>query len=1460
MKSKSALTRRCFAWGLVLLATLSQAVSAAERFELRSGDRVVFLGDALMEQEQYLGWMEVMLTTRFPDQDVSFRNLGWNADTPAGASRLGLSLLQAGREPAGEGWKLLQGQLELTRPTVAILGYGMASSLDPNSGGIEGFRRDYQKLIEALRTITPGVRLVMLGTIAHEPLLPGDPAAAHNNQLRAYNQAIRELAAAASAHFIALDNLKSSFDHPPLVHIVAGEAQRNLTLDGIHLNERGYILASLAMEKALLGSESGWLNDPYAEPLRQAILVKNEWWFHRSRPANMAYVFGFRKREQGQNAGEIPQFDELIAREEKRIAALRHLKPVELDPVPRATESQYAKFTQQPHPEFTVGEGLEVVLWAENPQLNKPIHMNFDERGRLWVASSETYPMIEVGQAPIDKILVLEDSNGDGVSDRSTVFAEGLLIPTGVTPGDGGVYVAQSTDLLHLTDTNGDGVADVKRRVLSGFGTEDTHHNLHTLRWGPDGRLYMNQSVYTRTDTETPHGVVRLHAGGGLRLDSGTMALDIFFRGLWNSWGHQFDAQGQSFMTDGAGFQGVAWVFPGASFRPTPNARRELDLISPGNYPKFASMEIVQDAAFPKDWQGSIVTCDFRANRVTRFSLSDDGAGFVTKQEADLLRTANPTFRPIDVKMGPDGALYIADWSNPIINHGEVDFRDARRDRWHGRIWRVSAKGAAKRPILDLGTQSTSQLLERLLSPNRYEIEQSRRLLRERGAANVAVELKAWVHSQTLPSARLEGLWLHQALNSPDEALLDSLLADPDPRIRAAATRVAGDWKISPERLGRLVQDSHPRVRLEAVRALSKQPSLPALAQALTVLNQPVDRFLDYAAWLTLNEMEDLFLNALKNGQWKPDSPAKEKQLEFALQAVDPGKAGRALATQLGDQPLDREGRGPWIELIGKAGGPAELGRLYQQMLDGGLNPDATGRGLKSLSEAQRLRKVRPAKTGGLETFLKSGQPESVQVQALALAGAWKTGNLTPTLLNLAGDASSSTALRNAAFQALRDIGGEPVAVGLTRLTEKSQPAPIRRQAVIALSAVGLGRAAKAFYEIVDASDNETEALDLWRGFLARKDASKALVNTFPDKISQMAARAGLRASREGGRNETDLIARLTPFAGLIIQPESLTPARLKEMAAEAAKQGNPQRGEFLYRRMELGCVLCHAVGGVGGQVGPDMSSIGASAPSDYIVESLLNPNAKIKEGYHSVIVETKDGEEYSGIEVNQTANELVIRTAANQLMSIPKTNVASKNNGLSLMPAGLLDLLSPQERNDLMAFLFQVGRPGEFDASARNVARVWQVLPVTHRMDQGGWKRITSGGFEATWTRMECGLGRDHTWTPVTSRVNGTLPNQVLGELASVPLNVTLTSVFVGTVVEVGKATQAAFTFPGLTTTEVWVDGQKVPASHNAEGVVTFKASLKPGSHEILGRLDGAVPLPKSLMLKSGDVNFPTL
>src|SRR5687768_5099334 len=497
----------------------------------------------------------------------------------------------------------------------------------------------------------------------------------------------------------------------------------------------------------------------------------------------------------------------------------RYVPALLLALVPSAAPAQRDAKIPDPDPEierktFVVAPGFEVNLYAADPLLHKPIQMNFDAQGRLWVASSEVYPQIKPGQKATDKILVLEDTNGDGKADKTTVFADGLLIPTGLAPGDGGVYVANSTELLHLKDTDGDGKADQRRVVLSGFGTEDTHHMIHTFRWGLDGRMYINQSIYIHSHVETPHGVKRLMGSGTWRFRPETMDFDVVSRGMVNPWGHAFDDWGNSFQTDGAGAGGIYYVFPGAAFQSAVGYERVLDGMNPGN-PKYCGLEIVSGRHLPDDWQGNAITNDFRANRVVRYRLTDENGVFVSKQMSDVVTSTDVAFRPIDVQMGPDGAIYVADWYNPIINHGEVDFRDPRRDKTRGRIWRITAKGRKLVEKPKLIGAPVVDLLEQLKSPEAWTRQQAKLVLRslhrsmgvspmslienhgrdahatESGGTEVVPALIEWVKKldpgdPLVERHRVEALWVYQTLDRAEPKLLRELLNSKSPQARAA--------------------------------------------------------------------------------------------------------------------------------------------------------------------------------------------------------------------------------------------------------------------------------------------------------------------------------------------------------------------------------------------------------------------------------------------------------------------------------------------------------------------------------------------------------------------------------------------------------------------------------------------------------------------------------------------------
>lgn len=787
---------------LALIAATASGLSAQSpaSVDFKDGDRVVFLGDTFFEREVDYGFLEQNLTVAHRDRRLSFRNLAWAGDTPLGRARASFDW----NKSEAVWLKQVRDQVSLVKPTVAFLSYGTTAALEIAETGpadaetkVLKFVTDLGRLMDTVNEVSGSpVRFVIVGPPLRERVQLGDspgtmPTFPEDAAVRATDAALRRLAAERHAAFVSLLDA-----HP----ILAGPGGTAGTVDGFAPNARGHAqLANEVTRRLGLNPPAPAADDTSPTPLLTAIRHKNELFFHRWRPANSTYLFGFRKHEQGRNAVEIPQFDPLIANWENWIAGLRN--PAQPDPAAQQAVRDHLAALQrpvpaprkpQPIPTFDAAPELEVSLWAENPLLHKPIQMNWDPRGRLWIASSELYPMIQPGQPAYDTVIVLEDTDGDGRADRHTVFADGLVVPTGVVPdGRGGCYVAASHQLLHFADRDGDGRSDAKTIVLSSFGTEDTHHNLHTLRWGFDGHLYFNQSIYTHSHIETPHGVRRLNSAGIWRFHPETFELEIFTKGGCNPWGHHWDQWGNSFFTDGAGGKGIYQAMEGATYFTYADMRREADSISPGNYPKFASLEIIHSPAFPAEWEGTAVTCDFRAHRVVRFAVNELGSTFQTKELPDLVRSTNVTFRPIDVRLGPDGALYVADWSNPIIQHGEVDFRDPRRDKEHGRIWRIAGKGTGRPGTRapDLTTKSTRELLNLTLSHSGWEQEQARVVLRQRGENKVLSEIQPWLARQTHPRAKLEAMWLYEAYGHPVDSLLNELVSDSDGRVRAAAAR-----------------------------------------------------------------------------------------------------------------------------------------------------------------------------------------------------------------------------------------------------------------------------------------------------------------------------------------------------------------------------------------------------------------------------------------------------------------------------------------------------------------------------------------------------------------------------------------------------------------------------------------------------------------------------------------------
>jgi putative heme-binding domain-containing protein len=953
---------------------------------------------------------------------------------------------------------------------------------------------------------------------------------------------------------------------------------------------------------------------------------------------------------------------------------------------------------------------------------------------------------------------------------------------------------------------------------LSGFGTEDTHHMVHTLRWGHDGMLYFNQSIYIHSHIETPYGPRRLGGGGVWQFRPETQRLEVFARGWWNPWGHHFDRWGQSFVTDGAGMEGVNPVVVGASYDATPGATRILRGLNPG-HPKYCGCEIVSGRHIPEDWRGNLITNDFRGHRICRFTLAPEGSFYTATLQADLIRSNHPAFRPVDVKMGPDGAIYIADWYNPIIQHGEVDFRDPRRDVSHGRIWRITAKG---RPLVTrprLVDAKTADLLEAFKAPEDWTRLHARLVLKERGAS-VLPELKAWTAKLDQETLRLEALWTYQALDKVEPKLLESLLQAGDYRIRAAAVRVVSAWhdRLSEpmQLLAPRVADDNPQVRLEAVRALGQIPDVRAAELALKVLDKITDKYLEYGSWLTLRELEPHWLPALQAGRV---TVADSRQLLFALESAD----SRAVLKPLVE--LVRSGRAGASEtgvlaFIATLGGPPELSMLLDRARAGSSRTiKERTQLLEALEKAARQRNVRPS--GDLTRLLPllKTEDEGLRIVAARLAGLWRLEAARPQLLELVRTVKTGDAECQAAIEGLTSLGGSASTLALVQLVGEEGQTARRRLALIALVRLDANAAALRTPSVLAKLPNVSDAAGIYEAFLQRKGGASLLAEALRgQKLPSDIARIGVRVVRSTGRPDQGLVESLTKAGGLTFGARVPSPKEMQALMTDVANRGDAARGEIVYRRKDLVCLKCHAIGGAGGQVGPDLSSIGASAPVDYLIDSLLQPNKAIKENYHSLLVTTTKGQQFSGIKVRETKTELVLRDAEDREIAVPIKDIEERSQGGSLMPDGLTDTLTRGELLDLVRFLSELGKIGPYAVGPERLVRRWQALEPTRE----AWTFLHLGGGLSTPAKEERGL----QWNSLYSTVSGMLP---LEDASSFDLGRGKTIVsLIRCQVDVTTAGSFIVRINSTKGLKLWVDQNPVAVKE------TLELSLPIGSHSL--------------------------
>ena len=812
------------------------------KFDLNQDEVVVFIGQENFVREAKSGEIESRIAAAFAAKNPVFRSMAWEADT----------VHEQWRDLNFGPWK---GQLESAGATTLILQFGQTEALE-GQAGLARFKADYHRLLDDLSRHTP--RIVLLSPAGFMPSLrpPDLTTAASRKDLADYAAAVAEIARLRGLPYV------------DLTEVTQGEP----STDGLHLSPKG--LETVGQETAFaLGLPD---NMELSARLRPAIVEKNRLWADCWRPANWSFVYGDRiSQNYGKGFGPAPSLKEnfeaykpLVSSWDRHIQALaRGEKSV--PPAPQAgpvVSTEKVMTAAEEQATFKVAEGFEVNLFADELLgLAKPTQMAWDAMGRLYVCCSPTYPQAVPGVKPRDYILRLEDTDGDGKADKAVRFAEGLTMVQGVEPltddaGDTSILVCDFDRLIKLTDTDGDGKADKTEVLMSGFGIGDTHQLVNSICHGPDGTLWMSQGLHAITRVETPRGIVSLPKSGLMRYDLKNQRLQAFFqygKAGHNCWGVAFDDYFQPFHKSGDRVAGY-YSLPGLGAIETPDEYAGTHSLFDSPL-KSSSVEIVGTKGMPAELQGAALIGGYYGNTLDLHRFVDDGAGFRTERIVSPIVSSSKAFRPVDVSVGPDGALYACDWFNAVIGHYQASYADPRRDRSHGRIWRIAAKGlpAVRQP--DLVTMTEGELFAQLGSPERWTRYQARRLLFYRPTDKVVASADAFLAKDRPGAQFLEAMGVLQSHGAIRPALLDRLQSSADFRIRAYAARVVGEWSArlpdAQVRLAKAVADEQPRVRLEAVVALSHVGGQASLRTALAAVDRPTDKFLDYALRQTVRHL-----------------------------------------------------------------------------------------------------------------------------------------------------------------------------------------------------------------------------------------------------------------------------------------------------------------------------------------------------------------------------------------------------------------------------------------------------------------------------------------------------------------------------------------------------------------------------------------------------------------------------
>lgn len=960
-----------------------------------------------------------------------------------------------------------------------------------------------------------------------------------------------------------------------------------------------------------------------------------------------------------------------------------------------------------------VAKDFDVRLVASEPLVRQPVAMEFDDRGRLWVIQYLQYPnpaglkRIQVdrysrtkydripepppkGPKGADRISILSDTNGDGVMDSSKDFIADLNLASGLAFGHGGVFVLNVPYLLFYPDKNRDDIPDSDPEVLlTGFGMEDAHSVANSLTWGPDGWLYGCQGSTVTSNIrgiEFQQGVWRYHPI--------SKKFELFCEGGGNSWGLDFDANGRLLYSTNYGGHVLLHGVQGAYY--TKSFGKHGALHNPRAYGYFPHSPhknfrgghvtvggiVYQGDSFPEKFQGKYIAGDLLGHGVYWHEIHPNGSTVQTSHGGELLQANDTWFAPTDVLMGPEGAVYVADWHDARKAHPDPD---ATWDRSNGRIFRILAKGTKPAPDIDFQKLSNAELLQLHEHKSQWYVrharqEFARRYYHQKGSTSgidsaFSTELKPMLqgHALNKPEQKisLESLWTLACLDCFDEALADKLLNSPNPSIRAWTVRLVGDTgNPSKEMAHRLDKFAEKEPALEVRQQLACTAARFPPAQAMPIINANINRNIDST---------DPFIPML--WWWAVEKHSIAGREEVMKRFIRPSLLKSKVATETLLTRLIRtyasegtlKGYESVVQLLKAHGTPEVRAMLWPQVLAGVQEQSPKNRTpappeLESLILTEWRKQPanltltqlgmllgleEPAKQAALEAFDTNTDSSRRSTLLGMLAQSPKQEWISQALKLIRSDEKES--IKISALQLLGRFDNPQITSELLQQHQSSRSAMLQariRQLLLSRKATAM-----AWLQEVNRGKIKPAAatLEEIRAIALLEDpALDALVAKHWGKID--------KGSREEKLAE---IRRLNNDLNV--------------------GTGNEVSGKAVFAKH---CANCHQLFGEGNKIGPDLTTANRQ-DRPYMLQSLVDPNSTIRREYVSVIIQTRDGRVVTGLPIARTDRDITLVNGKNERTGIPLANIEDfRDSQISLMPEDIYRQLSPTDLRDLFAYL----------------------------------------------------------------------------------------------------------------------------------------------------------------------------